>query len=978
MLLFSSFLWAQEKVITGKVSDGDGEPLPDASVEVIGGESVSTDIDGNYSIKANEGDRLIISFIGLTEKTVTVGAGSTVNVILTEGDGSEIEEVVVTALGIKKEKKALTYSAQDVGGEELNKVKDTNPINSLSGKVAGMTVNRSASGLGGSVKVVLRGNSSTRNNDPLYVIDGVPLSNNSSIQPNESFGSKDGGNRDGGDALSLLNPDDIESMTVLKGASASALYGSQGANGVILITTKKGKDGAFKVNVSSNLTIDTEAYGVKVRDDLQHNVDDFYKTGMTNINTFSVAGGTERAQTYFSYANTNAKGIIPTHELMRHNFNFRESATLFNDKLKIDANIIMSSQKITNKPVSGLYFNPLVGVYQFNAENENLSDYRVFEEFDASRNLNAQRWWRSTSDTEQNPYWGLNRNKSVDRNEKLVTSLKLAYQVNDWLTLQARGNYDRTQNKYEKKVYATTNGTLAPKTGRYIYDENKDLQLYGDFIATINKNISDNIEFSSNIGASVRHTTLGEGVLLDSGENGGLRYTNIFSLQNFNTSNGLTLEQDGAEKEVQSIFGSAQFGYKGMLYLDLAARNDWSSTLSESFFYPSVGVTGVLSEMFDMGSKISFAKIRASYAEVGNDLPPYTNNPSNQIKFGTGLDSDIIRPLAGESLKPERQKSWEIGTEWRFFKNRLGIEASYYKTNTVDQYIPIASNTGFTGRTYDAINGGDIQNEGIEVAFFAKPIKTENFKWTTNINYAVNENTVKELDDKLLNPYLILTAQDVNSYELRIPLGGSYGDMYGVKVVRDANGTPVINDQGKPKIDNQNFEYLGNTNPNWNLGWNNTLEYKNFVLNFLVDGKFGGKVMSMTESIVEAAGNTNRSSDQTTQINVVREDGTATTISSAEYYQAIGGRNQATGEYTYDATNVRLAELSLGYNFDLSKSNFFNSVRASLIGRNLFFFYKDAPYDPNVSLSTGNGLQGIDVFGAPSTRSIGFNLQVSF
>ncbi len=400
----AQFTFGQEKEITGTVtSSPDGSPLPGVNIIVDGTTNgAQTDFDGNYSITASVGDVLTYSFLGMTTVKQTIGSSSTINVQMEE-DAESLGEVVVTALGIKKTRKSLTYAAQDLKSDELTRVKDANPINSLSGKVSGLVINRSSSGVGGSVKVTLRGNTSTRDNQPLYVVDGIPLLNNSAIQPTSSFGSiEDAGNRDGGDALSLINPDDIESLTVLKGASASALYGSQGSNGVILITTKKGKDGKFKVNFSTNLTIDEAAYMLDFDSKTQSNVDSFFETGTTAINSLSISGGTEKAQTYFSYSNTQASGLMPTHNVKKHTFNVRETAKLFDNKLTVDANILLSTQNIHNRPISALYYNPLVGAYAFNSDTETLSDYETYEEFDPGRNLMAQRWFRGTSDIEQN------------------------------------------------------------------------------------------------------------------------------------------------------------------------------------------------------------------------------------------------------------------------------------------------------------------------------------------------------------------------------------------------------------------------------------------------------------------------------------------------------------------------------------------------------------------------------------------------
>jgi TonB-dependent SusC/RagA subfamily outer membrane receptor len=991
LLLIMQISFAQEKSITGTVtSKTDGIPLPGVNVIVQGtSNGAQTDFDGNYSITASVGDILNFSYVGMTAIQITVGNSSVINAQLEE-DAEQLSEVVITALGIKKSRKSLTYAAQDINADELNKVRQTNPVNSLSGKVAGVAVSRSASGAGGSVKVTLRGNSSIGNNQPLYVIDGVPLSNPTSGQPSDTFGDASGGNRDGGDALSLINPDDIESLTVLKGASASALYGSAGLNGVILITTKKGKSGSFKVDFSSNLTVDSAAYAMDFNSTTQNNIDDFLTTGFTSINSISASGGTENAQTYFSYSNTFSEGVLPTNELKQHTFNVRETAQFFDGKVTANASVMASTQNIKNRPVSGLYFNPLVGAYAFESASESLSDYSNFEALDPNRNIMAQRWFRGTSDIEQNPYWIINRNVGKDVNNKLVASLNLNFKINDWLSLQTRGTYDKSQLSYEKKVYATTEATLAPLNGRYIVNETDFTQLYGDVIANINTQINETTSVSAIIGTSTTRNTT-ESLVADSGTNGGLQFANVFAYQNFNGNPAVNLTQRSLETRVNSVFASATIGFNDRVFIDLTARNDWTSTLpavNNSFFYPSVGVTGILSEIFELPKNVSFAKLRASYAEVGNGFAADQIAPNNTIIFGGGgvNSQSPIRPFPGSTPKPERQKSFEIGTEWKFNNNRIGIDLGYYNTKTVDQYYPFSTSTSIIGAAQAYLNSGEISNTGIEISAFAIPIQNEDLKWTTTVNFASNKNKIVKIYngqvlEGLIEPeFFTLSSKGVNTFGSYLVEGGSFGDIYAQVVRRNADGLPIIEGDAVIANDDNTIDGLtkvGNANPDFTLGWNNSFEYKNFTIDFLIDGKFGGETMSMTEAIVE--GFSNNSSRETSNGTVnVQVDGAATTMSAQDYYGKVGGRNGFTGEYIYSATNVRLAEFALGYNFNLAENSFFSRIKASLIGNNLFFFHKDAPHDPNVSLSTGNSLQGVDVLGLPSTRSIGLNLNLTF
>ncbi len=1007
-LMLTTNAMAQEKSISGIVtSKTDGEVLPGVSVTVKNStRGTETDFDGKYTIKASVGNVLSFSFLGMKTYTVTVSSSNTINVQLEE-DSETLNEIVVTALGIKKTRKSLTYAAQDIDADELNKAKQTNPISSLSGKVAGVSITRSASGVGGSVKVTLRGNSSIGNNQPLYVVNGIPLSNQSSSQPGDTFGDINGGNRDGGDALSLINPDDIESLTVLKGASASALYGSAGLNGVILITTKRGRSGKFKVAFSSNLTVDNAAYALDLNGEAQSNVDDFLDSGVTNINSLSVSGGTEKAQTYFSYSNTFADGVLPTNKLKQHTFNIRETAMLFDGKLNLNASVMGSTQNIRNKPISGLYFNPLVGAYAFESATEKLSEYANFEVLNPARNIMTQRWFRGpgvdpgtflTSDIEQNPYWIINRNASEDNNQKLVASLNLNFKVNDWLSLQTRGTYDKSLFSFERKIHATTEATLAPLNGRYIVFENDYTQYYGDFIANINTKINETTSITAIVGASTTRSTT-ESFTGDSGTNGNLQFANVFSFQNFNGGPSTNFRQNSFETRVNSLFVSATIGFNDKLFVDLTSRNDWSSTLpaaNNSFFYPSIGVTGVLNELFKLPENVSFAKVRASYAEVGSGFGPNQINPNGQIQFDGSPIVDPVKPFPGSTPKPERQKSFEIGTEWRFNNNRLGIDVGYYSTTTVDQYYEFATSVAIIGAPSARLNSGEISNKGVEASIYAIPIQRDNFKWRSTVNFASNKNKIDRIYngqvlDGLIEPeFFTLSGKGVNTFGSYLVEGGSFGDIYAQVVRRNDNGLPIVavdnTDPANPSYaiqqndDNtvDGLTKVGNANPDFTLGWNNSFEYKNFTIDFLIDGKFGGETMSMTQAIVEGFSNNSARETTNSNVNVVDLTGNPFTLTAQQYYGLAGGRNGFTGEYIYSATNVRLAEFAVGYNFNLSENSVFSGVKASLVGSNLFFFYKDAPHDPNISLSTGNALQGVDVLALPSSRSIGLNINLSF
>nr|WP_314897804.1 SusC/RagA family TonB-linked outer membrane protein [uncultured Flavobacterium sp.] len=1001
MIIFTSQVTlAQVKTVKGSVTDAVGSPLPGASIAVQGeSKGTITDFDGNFSIEVQKGKTLIISYLGSETQKVVVGDDSTIKVQLKEAASTVLTEVVVTSLGIKKTRKSLTYSAQELKGEELTRVKDANIINTIAGKIAGVAVTKSAGGTGGSTKVVIRGNSSVSNNQPLYVIDGIPLFNGTSGQPNDSFGSTAGGNRDGGDVVSLINPDDYEGITILKGAAASVLYGSQGANGVILLSSKKAKEGKSNLKASSVTTFESAAYLPKFQNEYvavaggeetwgakgasNDHVKDFFNTGNTQITSLAFSSASAISSTTLSYANTSGSGIIPGSGLKKNNFGIRQTAKFFEDKLSVAANANYTTQTVNNRPVNGLYFNPLTGVYlmprgnDFNAYKEN------FEVFDPARNLMAQNWM-TDRDILQNPYWGINRNKSEDTNQFFNGSIALDYKVYNWLSIASRYSYNRVESGFDKKIYATTQGTLSHTNGRYINVNTLSTQRYGDLIATINTKFNEDFSFNANVGTSITNTIGNQRTTLDSGIGGGLQIANWFTLGNF-VNNAGNLQTLDSSKEVQSVFAATTLGYKDMLFLDLAARNDWSSTLvntdNSGFFYPSVGVTAIISEMTTLPDFINYGKVRATYAQVGNDIFPFVTSPTNGFT-SEGNKPAIAAPQPGSSLRPELKSEVEIGTEWRMFNNRLGFELSYYNSETKHQYLQIlAPLTNPLGVKYYGINAGSIKNVGFEAVVTGKIVKTDKFSWDATVNYSQNKNTVKEIPTEL-GGKVILTEAGVNNYRYVLEQGKPYGVIEGVNIKRDAQGRVMLNADGT--IQKTDFEEVGNSNPDFMLGFSNSFKFGSFFANVLIDGRFGGNVMSLTEAVNDEFGVSKATGDARNAggvvINAVYPDGSAYAgkYPAESYYKQTGGRAGATGEYVYDATNVSLREVSIGYTFNTKRLPFLQTASLSLIARNLGFIYKDAPFDPNISLSTGEGLQGIDVYGMPSTRSIGLNLNVTF
>lgn len=1008
-----SWVAAQNSPITGIViSAEDNEPIIGASVLVKGSTTGAvTDLDGKFTITdAPAGaTTLQVSFVGMITQEVPITPG-TIRVTL-KNDAKLLDEVVVTALGIAKKEKSLTYSTQVVNGDELVRAKDPNMMNALAGKTAGVQINKSSSGLGGSSKVIIRGNRSVSgNNQPLYVIDGVPFGSSTNENTSTTIGGdNDSGNYDRGDGISNLNPDDIESMNILKGPAAAALYGSSAANGVVIINTKRGKEGRASISFNTNTTFDMAAYGIpefqnhytgqttswggKINGSPDY-TDDFFKTGVTTINSLSLSMGSKAMLTYFSYANTYGKGVVEGNRLVKHNFNFRETANFFNNKLTVDANVNAMYQKGNNRTTSGGYYmNPLVGLYHFPRGGvEGGKDFNYYKDnyqvLNTGRNIMDQNWYKTSgTDMEQNPYWLINKVPNEDTRYRTLINLSVKYQINDYFSIQARGSADYIVDKDNTRMYAGTSPILCGMNaagtgtnGRYSYNEQSELSTYGDVLFTYQQQF-ENFSFNASVGGSINDYN-GNGTGFDSYP-GTLSIPNVFTMQNV-TLNAGSLSDWRKHTQSQSVFFTGQIGLKDQLFLDVTARNDWTSTLAytkyknKGFFYPSVGLTWLLNETLKLPSWISLGKIRGAWSQVGNGLDTYLSNPLNTITKNGSISFNTTSPF--DELKPEKTTSLEFGTEWRFFDSRLEFDFTYYKTNTKNQLFTLPAPSGSEYNTY-YVNAGDIQNSGIEIMMNATPVMTNSFRWKTGVNFATNKNEAKALAGEALG-YFQFSGGESNNVWSRLEVGGSFGDFYGTTFERDDNGKIKFGDDGLPLVNKSDPKKLGNSNPDFNLGWSNTLTWKDFSLYFLIDGRFGGKVMSLTEADLDQQGVSKATGDARDRGYVMLEGHKISGEQAIQdFYNLVGGRAGVTEYYTYSATNIRLRELSIGYNLPqawLTKIGVIKSAQISLVGRNLFFFKNNAPYDPDGMLSTSNRLQGVDVFGMPTNRSIGFNLKVNF
>ncbi len=1020
--------------ITGKVLDAEGKPIPGATVQVKGSKTAAlTNAEGIFTIAADKGAVLVITSLGYDPKELAV-SGDNLEVTMTV-TSTQLNEVVVTALGIQHLSKDLTYSAQKISNSDLTTVKDLNFINSLSGKVAGVTITKSSSGVGGSSRVLLRGNKSTRANDPLYVVDGVPLQNYRAQQPTDVWGQSSGSGvagSDGGDGISNINPDDIESMTILKGASGAALYGSAAANGVILITTKSGKAGKMHINISSGVTAETPVYYPLTQfkygqgsSDTSTNISPtdpnswgpvsnssdftkpFYQTGVTFDNTISLSGGTDRSQTYFSYGNVSNKGIIPTSTLERNTFNFRQVSKYLNDKLTLDANVSFLEQIVNNRPVTGLYANALTGLYLF-PRSLDFPSYKNYTQFYAPRNMYLQNWYDMNpdgsggTDHEQNPYWVTNRMPTQQTRNRANAYLTLKYQLNSWLNIQARGNFDKSWDLFDQKMYAGTNSVQAGPNGRYTYINSTNTQAYADLILSAHKKLSTDLNLEANLGTSITDNVFTSlGFDQDPTSGSGLAYANQFGVNEIDP-NSMEIFQSQAHKQLQAVFASAQLGFKNFLYLDLTGRNDWSSTFAytpvedKGYFYWSAGANLILSDALRMPEFISFGKVRVSYAKVGNDVPVYSTNPPQWTKQGNvniNAAFNTIVPYPGAYLAPEDNRSLEIGTEWRFAHDKVGLDFTYYKNNNYNQYATVKPSGG-TSYTQYYLNLGNIQNQGVEISAYVIPVSNQKIKWTSTFNFALNKNLVVSLSQPGIpgansnNPF-ILTGIGVNMYQSEIIQGGQWGDIYGYKFARASDGSILVNDAGAPQrlqsVSGQDsIGLVGNPNPTFTLGWNNNISFGQFVVNFLIDGRFGGKVMSVTQAMLDEYGDSKASGDARDQGGVNIQATNATTnkpwsglLPSEAWYKGVGDRNGISENYMYSGTAVRLRELSIAYNIPTHVKGITN-FSVSLIGRNLFYFYKPAPFDPEITMATDNGLQGIETFGIPATRSLGASVKIGF
>ncbi|CAG4994384.1 TonB-dependent receptor P3 [Dyadobacter sp. CECT 9275] len=991
--------------INGTVKDATGSAVPGTNIVIKGiNRGTSTDGNGNFTMAIPDDNAvLIFSSIGYTTREIAVENRHVVDVVLNE-DVKQLGEVVVTALGIERNAKTLTYATQQIDGKQLTDVRDPNFVNTLSGKIAGIGITQSSSGPGSATRVILRGNRSiTGNNNALFVIDGVPVDNTVRSQVTGDFGGINGS-----DGANNFNPDDIESLNILKGPAASALYGSRAANGVIMITTKKGKAGKISADINSGVSVETPFLLPRLQNQFGQgaggisssnspyswgaeattypdNIRDFFRDAVATNNSIGISAGTDKVQSYLSYTNNYNQGILPNNQLMRHSMNLRLN-TQISKRFSTDAKVTYTNQSIENKPRSGEESSVTMNLYKVPRSVDLNNVYNTYQD------ENGQPTYWTSSSIYMNPYWTLNKTFASEKRNRVIVLGSARYNLTDWLNVQGRISYDWYADRYNfgyaagTLLFAGTGGSFSDYTGEQL-ERNMDLILSG------HNNIGNDLTVTYNFGAGSTYNRFSQ----VGASTTGLSVPNRFDLS---FASALTQITGFSEKKLQYVFGTASVSLRDFITLDASIRNDWSSTLPKpySYIYSSFGANAILSEAFELPSWISFLKLRGSWAQVGNDASPYSLSQTyNFSQGGTGgfISRNTTKPA--ENLKPEISSSTEFGLDLRMFGRRLGIDFTYYNSNTVNQLLTLnlARPTGFTSQY---VNAGKINNHGFELTLSASPLRGRKFTWDASLNFARNVNKVIKLHPSIKTATL---GGNTRTTTAIVREGKSYGDLQAYGWKTDANGHYVVNSKGLP-VQTSFDNIVGNFNPKFTFGFTNTFAYKKFTLTFLIDGRVGGTMVSGTDGNLAYDGTAkytqeNREGGWILPAVVETDDGVVTSeqntvpITAETFWQTVSqGRYTWGGFFAYNTTNVRLRELSLGYNIPTPACLFIKNARLSLTARNLFFFYRGSarmdipglkkrklPFDPDVNLGSAN-YQGAEYGTLPSTRTVGLNLKLGF
>ena len=980
---------------TGQVVDAKGEPLIGVSILEVGTTNGTiTDIDGNFTLSVNEGATLEISYIGY--KTQTLPVRAKLGQIVMKEDTEVLDEVVVTALGIKRSQKALSYNVQEVKGDALTAVKDANFMNSLAGKVAGVQISSGATGAGGAARVVMRGMKSlTKDNNALYVIDGVPVFNTGSSGGEGQYGAMGGS-----DAVADLNPDDIASVSMMTGPSAAALYGSAAANGVVLITTKKGQTEKTNLTVSNSTTFSKayimpemqNRYGTSAglfswgaATDRRYDPSDFFNTGTNIINSIALSTGNAKNQTYLSASTTNSDGILPNNSYNRYNFTARNTTNFLNDRLTLDIGAQYIIQNNKNMVSQGQYYNPLPALYLF-PRGDNFDEIRLYERYDTDYGYMKQYWpYGDGGMSLQNPYWIQNKILRTSEKKRYMLNASLKWKVTDWFNITGRVNLDNSDYRNRSEKSASTLTTFCGVNGGLEDAMRQERSIYADVLGNIDKTFGE-FRLNANFGASIYHTPMNQLSIA-----GDLKIPNFFQMNNINYSANYKPDPQGYDDEIQSVFASAELSWRNQLYLTVTGRNDWDSKLAyskhPSFFYPSVGLSAVLSDMLELPEVISYAKIRGSYTIVASSFDRFLTNPGYVYNAQThNWENPTVYPM--DDMKPEKTKSWEIGLNLKFWENRFNLDATYYRSNTLNQTfsVDIPPSSGYNKAIVQA---GNVQNQGVELGLGFHD-EWAGFGWSTNATFTLNRNKVIRLASGSVNP---VTGEEIQMENMpvgwlgkenvapRVILteGGSMTDIYVYnQLTRDNNGNIKVDQNGNLSMTSSSTPTkVGDLDADFNLGWTNHFTYKGIDLGVVLSARVGGLAYSATQGILDYYGVSEASATARDNGGIPINNGLVT---AQKYYQTIGTGEGGYGRYyLYSATNVRLQELSL--NYTLPKKWFKNvaNVTLGVVGRNLWMIYCKAPFDPELSAATAsNYYMNVDYFMQPSLRNIGFNVKVQF
>ena len=1020
---------AQDRTITGTVTGkDDGQPIPGVSVKIVGTSTgTSTDASGKYALTVSSPSASIqFTSIGYTQLTIPVGTSNVVNAALVT-DAQQLGEVVVTAMGIRREAKSLGYTVTKVSGEEITKARETNIVNSLTGKVAGVRVNSQSGTLGGSAKIVIRGGSSFNDSgQPLFVVDGLPINNGAPMISTTAGAVPQGSaGADFGNRASDINADDVESMVVLKGAAATALYGARAKNGAIVITTKRGAKGQSSISFNSTTRFDNllklpelqneyaqgtkdlfdetslNGWGPKLSEvqgrtfpnflgqqvELTAHPDNakkFFRTGHTYINAISFDGADEKGDFRLGYTNTIQNGIVDKQKLNKNALSFNGGRKL-SDKFEARASINYTRTRGEGMPTqSSNDPNVLIGTnylptnFDIDEIRDNYVDPVTKEQITITPSRNGN-----------NPFWIINYNTSSNVVDRVFGNGILTYKPLDWLTIS---NNIGTDFYNENRFLPTKNGTIGALKGAFINANLYNRVINNDFIVTADRKLSDDLSLKVIAGNNIYET-------YSRRDQAYAQNLTVDGLYNFSNAASVINENNSAKRRIVGFYGDLGFSYKDYLFLNVTGRNDFSSTLSKennSYFYPSVSTGFVFSELMEKSNWFNYGKLRASWANVGSDSDPYllafayTGQTTAFAQYGFGssfpfdgvLGYSIPSTIPNPDLKPQNQNSIELGTELKFLGNRINLDFTYYNSNTTDQIVnlPLPQSTGFARKT---VNAGSIRNSGIEVALGLVPVKSQDFTWNLDVNFARNKQVVTLPAD--IASYSL--ASGWSGLQIKVESGKAFG-IYGAAWERDPEGNIII-DAATGLRKTVNDRRLGNTAPDWTAGINNTFNYKNFSLSFLVDIRQGGIMFSNTVATLRSTGLAKETLANRGNIFIdkgVIEDGsgfipnTVPVQSMEDYWSQYTSDN--TESSIFNSSFVKLREVNFSYKvpakFITSNLSFIKGLELGIEGRNLWIIKSYVPHiDPESNLfGTSSNGEGVEFNNFPATRTLGFNLRV--